>query len=349
MTSLSLIGVEITLSLLAIYAVYIIITKIILSHGSLKDTESIHRALILAGGVLIGLGIGGQDRKLGESGFFEPGTYLGLLLTFAGIVLISLAILYLKSSIWTPLEDISEYSAEFGKSFIATRLPITGGLELQRFSERFNENILILANKVATFQIQIEYLENEVKQTVVAGNNVSNQSRLLADYVTSYSDLSDKQKPILVEIDNQLSEFVSWYSETQLALSEQLIELRSVSEFGNLLAVNAAVEAANIEEKNPGFETIASKLHDLARSLEDRQQGLRVLIEDISIKNRDLNRKISDRIRNSLDISEDIGQIATQVGQHMMKLKNDEEGLSVRSNKLLSVISEVNQNIPKSY
>ena len=120
-----------------------------------------------------------------------------------------------------------------------------------------------------------------------AGIDVSNQSKLVSDFVANYTQLTKGQQENLSTIESKLTNFVAWYNDTQVALAEQFIELRSIAELGNLLAVNSAIEAANIEVPNPGFETIAAKLHELARSLEERQDGLRFLVEDINIKYRE--------------------------------------------------------------
>jgi methyl-accepting chemotaxis protein len=349
MTDLSSIGVTTSIVLLIAYAFYILIEKIINSQGSLRDSESVHRALMIIGGLLIGLGLGGQETSPGDSDFASTNTYLGILLLIAGLVSIVIGGNYLRSALWRPLEEISEYSAEFGSNFIATRLPISGGLELQRFSERFNDNVIELANKVATFQIQMEAIEDGVKQTVNAGIDVSNQSQLVSNFVTNYTQLSHGQQANLSTIESKLTNFVTWYNDTQVALAEQFIELRSIAELGNLLAVNAAIESSNIEVPNPGFETIATKLHELARSLEERQDGLRYLVEDINIRYRELSQEITTKITDSLDVAESVAQLASQVNENLDQLLRNEEDLSIKSSKLIDTLAQVSQRIPRAY
>jgi hypothetical protein len=349
MTDINSFGVITLFLLLLAYSIYIFYKKIVQSYGSLRDTESIHRAILVIGGILVGIGFGGQAELPGDTGYSATETYLGILLTFAGLVLIVMGSFYLRSSLWVPLEEISEYSAEFGESFIATRLPITGGYELQRFSERFNENIIKLANKVSSFEIQMEYLESGVKQTVNAGIDVSQQSGLLTDHIHNYTSLSKQQNINISDIEAQLSSFMDWYNETQIALSEQFIELRAIAELGNLLAINAAIEAANLEVTNPGFETIASKLHELAKSLEEKQEILRLVIEDINVKYNELNRNVTNRLQESLDISNKASLMAEQVEENLSILKRNEDGLADKSNQLVGVLTQVNQNIPQSY
>ncbi|MHA2250802.1 MAG: hypothetical protein ACXAD7_10580 [Candidatus Kariarchaeaceae archaeon] len=349
MTDINSTGVTFSFGLLALYGLYILYYKIIKSNGSLKDTESIHRGLILVGGLLIGLGLGGQEVSFGDDDFFSTETYFGILLFLAGLASVLLGAFYLKGAIWSPLEEISEYSAEFGEKFIATRLPISGGLELRRFSERFNENIVILANKISSFQIQMEFLEDRVKQTINSGLEVSEQSSSLSALIQNFSNYTEQQSMSLEGLENQLEGFISWYNETQVNLSEQFVDLRSIAELGNLLAVNAAIESSNLEVANPGFETIAAKLHDLAKSLEERQEGLRIVLQDVSLRYNDLNQNLSNKIGESLDTSVKIVQLAKQVNEQVAKLKQDEEGLTHNSNNLINVLTKVNQNIPKSY
>ena len=126
MTDISSFGVVTSLGLLILYGLFIIYRKVLRSYGSLRDSESIHRAILVSSGILIGLGIGGQMDLPGDSGYSQTETYLGVLLTFAGLALIIIGSTYLRSSLWKPLEEISEYSAEFGE-WLATRHPRTCG------------------------------------------------------------------------------------------------------------------------------------------------------------------------------------------------------------------------------
>jgi len=341
-----------TLTLLIGIVVYTVVTvysHIIKSSGSLRDTEKIHRYLLITGALIIGLAFGSLQSTFSNFSLIGDEFIISLLLGLGGLLVILYGTTLLKSKLWTPLENISEYSAEFGSYFIATRLTETGGVELEQFAKRFNSNAINLANKISVLEIQVDRVSESLESTIRTSKQLSSSTSSLGDLAIQYGDSTGNQYSLVSQIGNQVDQFINWYDKAQEILKENFVELRSLSEMGNLIAINAAVEASNLEIPNPGFETLASKLRELARSLEERQEGLRRVIEDISNNYEQFKLEVEGFLKQSIDISETTVQLGGRVDEILQDITQKEVLFVDSYNELSRSIGKFKENIPRPY
>lgn len=358
---MSLSSVFISFAAIAVYAIYTILTHVINSKKSLKDQESIHRFILISSGILIGTGITSQiyirDNKIDAiAAFSEDGSSLynnsflfGVMLIMLGIILGVLGIEYLRSTLWKPLEEITEYSAQFGTQFIATRLPLTGGKELQKFSERFNNNILNLSNNISQIEIRADILRTATNQAINSSSNLSGNISRISENVNNYSQLVNKQDIMLAKIDDEISNFISWYDETQIRLENQFTEIRSLSETGNMLSVNASIESVNLETQNPGIETIALKLHDLAASLDSRQDELRSLLIEIQNVYNSFSYNVRTGLEDIRSTADNATAITSSIENSLNQLKISDTEINNSSQNLIGTLNQFVDSLPNTY
>ncbi|MDH5645840.1 MAG: hypothetical protein OEZ01_07520, partial [Candidatus Heimdallarchaeota archaeon] len=271
MSSFETIGVKATLALVALYLIITIFRNVIKSHGSIKNTEEIHKTILIIAGIFIGIGLSNQDTIPIKFNQISSDWYIGILFVFIGYVLTKFSSNQLKKSVYKPMELISEYSANFGNDFIATRLPITGGIELQRFSQRFNENVMKLGNKISVLNIYSKILETAIQNSNNIGAILMSDSSNVKDTIETFNKISSKQIDLISRIEQNVETFITQYEELKDKIDDSLINLRSHTETGNLISVNIAIETSTLKEKNLGIETVANKLHELTKSLSDTQ------------------------------------------------------------------------------
>ncbi|MCE7734107.1 MAG: hypothetical protein GPJ54_04455 [Candidatus Heimdallarchaeota archaeon] len=350
-----------SLAVIIFYGVYTIWNNVIKSKHSLRNQESVHRFILISSGILIGTGIGSQvivpngDSEVIDQ-FTSQGSeilnnsfFFGLLLIFLGLIIGVIGIYYLKFSLWKPLEEISEYSAQFGRSFMATRLPVTGGLELRRFSERFNNNILDLANKISSIEIKADILKNATHSAINSSSNLSSNIARVSENVDSFSQFVSRQENAIDKINNEISNFISWYNETQIRLENQFTEIRSLSETGNMLSVNASIESVNLETQNPGIETIALKLHDLAGSLDSRQDELRTILMDIQTVYTSFSSNVKSELDEISSLSNNAISLTSSIENSLGNLKVNDNEISNSSQNLVSSLDKFITGLPTSY
>ncbi|MHA2503919.1 MAG: hypothetical protein ACXAE3_13750 [Candidatus Kariarchaeaceae archaeon] len=295
------------------------------------------------------MGFGSLQVPLAEIDPLSENFILSFLIALGGLFLIGFGIIYLSNGLWEPLENISEYSAEFGSNFIATRLPEAGGSELRRFSERFNQNTIKLSNSLSEIEINAEIVTERMKETVSASNNLADITSSLNDIRTQYSVFSADQDEIITVISEQINHFVNWYANALRSLGENFVELRSLAEMGNLIAINAAVESANMDETNPGIEILANRLRELARSLEERQINLRRILDDSTLNFEEFRTNIADYVSRALNVTSRSSELSIRVDEIVTDITAKELDFKDQANSLERSIDTFKSNIPTSY
>lgn len=358
---MSLSSVFVSLIVILVYGTYTLLAHVIFSRKSLRDQESIHRFILISSGILVGTGISSQIYIRGSTSdaivkFSDESTkivtnslLLGLMLIMLGMITGVIGIGYLRTVLWKPLEEITEYSAQFGTEFIATRLPLSGGKELMKFSERFNNNILTLANKIANIEIRADILRKDTNQAINSSGNLSGNISRISENVDNYSQLVGRQEMMLAKIDDEISNFISWYDDTQIRLENQFTEIRSLSETGNILSVNASIESVNLETENPGIETIASKLHDLAASLDSRQEDLRSLLIEIQNVYNSFSYNVRTELEDIRSIADNATAITSNIENSLNQLKISDTEINNSSQNLVGTLNQFMDSLPNSY
>ena len=118
------------------------------------------------------------------------------------------------------------------------------------------------------------------------------------------------------DLEGTTTNFISWYEDSKVNLGDLLQDLKSLTDLGNLIAVNAAIESVNMEVENPAFTTIAEKLHDLSKSLEDRHDSLQRFLIDMTNRYNEFSTSIQRIIKDSSELVGKSGdQLASRSSQ----------------------------------
>ncbi len=347
-TNLTSLSVLAALAFILLYGLKIIYVNIYKSTDSLKDSESIHKFIIFTGGALLGLGLGVEEFLFSNSDNFMNDLF-SLLFVIISIFFATVGTYYLRSKLWQPLEQIAEYSAEFGTNFVGTRLPIVGDKELKRFSERFNENTLSLAHKLSDAEIQLEMMGRSMLDLNEGFTSYSGHINELDTHFDDFSGINSTQNSEIEELGDQISGFIRWYDSIQEDLNQQLADLRSISITGNLIAINASIEANNLEIEIPGFTTIAAKLHELTKSLDERQENLRILFNDIQKTYENFKKGLSKGIEKIIKRAGDNENLINYIDQSVDTISKIDNTLRQYFNTVNNNFEELSHQLPNAF
>jgi methyl-accepting chemotaxis protein len=315
---------------------------------------------------------------LGLLGFSVIG---GLLLIYFGPKLIVDAI----GAVHEKVEDISR-----GEGDLVSRLPVTSQDELGKLSQGFNRFLDQLQGLIRQLLGDVSCLEEStggLRQISLQVDHISESQRVqLASLVTAFNEINQAVHDISrhaqltsdqthhaqrsatqgmellnrnVEMNQQLSgsiqdaaKMVAQLADESEKITSVLDVIRGIAEQTNLLALNAAIEAARAGEQGRGFAVVADEVRTLAsrtqRSTEDIQKMIASLKQGVqsAVQAMDRGSLQMDETLGMVDKSRDslaeIQQLVTQVLDMNFQIASATEEQGAVMDEVNRSVSELN-------
>src|SRR5690606_2862279 len=218
------------------------------------------------------------------------------------------------------LRDIAD-----GEGDLPRRLPLTGTDEVSELARCFNQFVerlqtiitsvaetaqQVSSNAVTLSQLskdnegEIRTQQEEIQQIVVA---VKEMSSVVQDVTFSVTETADKSlqadgaasagKTLVVKTMGQITslsgeiktaaEVIDRLRNETVSIGSVLDVIRGIAEQTNLLALNAAIEAARAGEQGRGFAVVADEVRTLASKTQSSTTEIREMIERLQSGSRD--------------------------------------------------------------
>ena len=154
---------------------------------------------------------------------------------------------------------------------------------------------------------------NEVKNSIItANNNLKNAVTIIENTVNSIQSNSENE----FELANKLHQL----SQDAEQVKDVLVVIKEIAEQTNLLALNAAIEAARAGEHGRGFAVVADEVRKLAertqKSLGEIDATINIIVQSINGASDDMNNNI-ENVKAITDKTVDVQQKIESVSSEM--------------------------------
>ncbi|WP_374091322.1 methyl-accepting chemotaxis protein [Pseudomonas sp. TH10] len=154
---------------------------------------------------------------------------------------------------------------------------------------------------------------------------------------------------------NQLSSMLSASSSNIESLNSKTVNIgqileviTSISQQTNLLALNAAIEAARAGEAGRGFAVVADEVRNLAHRTQESAQQVQTMIEELQVGARESVSNMSDSQRHSqdsVDIANLAGERLNSVTLRIGEIDGMNQSVATATEEQTAVVESINVDI----
>jgi len=199
---------------------------------------------------------------------------------------------------------------------------------------------------VATNQL-LATIQEVARNAADAANTVKKTSTKCADSNHSAEDLEHDMDELNQQM-SSASSSIEKLAEESLSIASVLDVIQSIAEQTNLLALNAAIEAARAGEQGRGFAVVADEVRTLASRTQQSTEDIREKINSLQQETQSTVKIVSsssEMANHSIDACEKNRQIITDILALVEQLSDMNIQIATASEQQSMVVNDINKNV----
>ncbi|RLU01954.1 MAG: methyl-accepting chemotaxis protein [Ketobacter sp.] len=293
----------------------------------------------------------------------------------------------ISSSITKPLQHIVARMTDIseGNGDLTNHLEVHGEHELARFSQAYNtfvdkiaetvrqvistsnnafSNSTAMQGKVECTVSRSQEQLRETEMLASSANELSYSVKSVAERANESSEAASKTEQTTVSANESMSKNIAAINDLSAALQKTQVEvqqmeafstqvasvlevIRGIAEQTNLLALNAAIEAARAGEQGRGFAVVADEVRSLAQRTQNSTSEIQGIIENLTSG----TQKVVSAVGVGLENSEVCVNTAMDANETLKHVVEYAATINKMSNQIATAVeeqSQVTQEIAKS-
>ncbi len=218
-------------------------------------------------------------------------------------------------------------------------------------TESTNEQVGVQTEKIDSVATAME----ELTYTVAEIANEADSTKKSAENIANLSSDGNKHMTESMNAINELSEHFSVTSDVIQGMSNSveniekiLVVIRSIAEQTNLLALNAAIEAARAGEQGRGFAVVADEVRGLANRTQQSTSEIQEYIRDLDEHSKSAVQAINqgkDYSTTTKESIESLGEIVTLLNSKIEQLNETGIRISSIANEQSKAANLINEDV----
>lgn len=244
-----------------------------------------------------------------------------------------------------------EASAIIGRVEDSAEIVLKSTSNLANNAEQTNNAITQLheqTDKVSTGMNGLSAAADEVARNTqivaeaatTAGEEAHNSNLIVNDTVHSINQLAE-------EVGNAASVIEELEDDSQ-TIGNVINVIRDITEQTNLLALNAAIEAARAGEQGRGFAVVADEVRTLAQRTQGSTEEIKLIIEKLQQRTSNAARVMQhgrDKAKHSVDLASQAGESLVAIDKAVQTVTDMVKQIAQATEEQTNVTQEMNNNV----
>lgn len=202
--------------------------------------------------------------------------------------------------------------------------------------------------QVATAVVEMTATVKDVAENT---NAVADASRHAGSQVETGRDVLKDSASAIQSLSNSLVEsqhIVDALEEDSVKVGTVLDVIKGIAEQTNLLALNAAIEAARAGEQGRGFAVVADEVRVLAKRSQDSAEEIRQIIESLQERSQQTTKMLQENIgelESTVNLSEKTQHAFTEIETSVGKLLEMSIQIASATEEQAAVTEEISRNL----